>query len=202
MRSLLRLAHAIDTLTGWLGHLATVLVLITIVVGFYNVLARYIGRYIGITLASNLYIELQWYLYSLVFFLGFAYILKHDVNVRVDFLYTNWSPRTQAWVNLLGTILFLIPFCILGIWMTVDPVLSSWGRLPNGNWGLWEMSPDPSGLPRAPLKSMIIIAFATLLLQAVAQLIKYSAIIRDKGELRQAVVAELAAEAEGQGMIS
>ena len=116
--------------------------------GFYNVLARYIGRYIGVHLASNFYIEAQWYLYSLVFFLGFAYILKHDINVRVDFLYTHWSNKTKTWVNLLGTLIFLIPFCIMGIYVTYNPVLSSWGRLPSGLWGAWEMSPDPDGLPR------------------------------------------------------
>jgi TRAP-type mannitol/chloroaromatic compound transport system permease small subunit len=192
MRTLLRMAHAIDALTEWLGRISALLVLITIAVGFYNVVVRYLGRYIGVNLASNVYIEAQWYLYSLTFFLGFAYILKHDINVRVDFLYTNWSPKTQAWINLLGTLLILIPFCVLGIWVTWNPVLSSWGRLPNGAWGAWEMSPDPDGLPRAPLKSMIIVAFGTLLLQAVAQFIKYVAILRGHDE----IVTELAAEVE------
>jgi TRAP-type mannitol/chloroaromatic compound transport system permease small subunit len=80
----------------------------------------------------------------------------------------------------------------MGIWVTFNPVLTSWGRLPSGLWGTWELSPDPDGLPRAPLKSMIIIAFVTLLLQAVAQLIKYIAIIRGRAE----IATELAAEAE------
>lgn len=192
MRTWLRMAHAIDALTEWLGNISTALVIVTIAVGFYNVVARYVGRYIGVNLSSNFYIEAQWYLYSLVFFLGFAYILKHDINVRVDFLYTHWSPKTQAWINLLGTVFFLIPFCIMGIWVTYNPVLSSWGRLPSGEWGTWEVSPDPDGLPRAPLKSMIIFAFATLLLQAIAQCVKYIAIIRGRAD----VMAELAAEAE------
>lgn len=197
MRLLLGFARAVDAFTERMGGLSTLLVLITIIVGFYNVLARYIGRFVGLKLSSNLYIEAQWYLYSLVFLLGFAYILKHDVNVRVDFLYTNWSPKTQAWVNLVGTLLFLIPFCIMGIYVTYDPVLRSWGLLPNGTWGTWEVSPDPEGLPRAPLKSMIIFALATLLLQALAQIIKYIAIIRGADE----VVDELAADAQGQGAI-
>lgn len=192
MRALLRMAYAIDALTEWMGNASTALVIITIAVGFFNVIARYVGRTIGVNLASNVYIEAQWYLYSLVFFLGFAYILKHDINVRVDFLYTHWSPKTKAWVNLLGTLLFLVPFCVMGIWVTFNPVLSSWGRLPNGAWGTWEMSPDPDGLPRAPLKSMIIVAFATLLLQALSQLIKYIAIIRGRAE----IASELAADAE------
>lgn len=197
MRILLRFARGVDRLTERLGELSTVLVLVTIAVGFYNVVVRYTGRFFGIQLSSNLYIELQWYLYSLIFFLGFPYILKHDVNVRVDFLYAHWSPRTRAWVDLVGTLVSLIPFCILGIYVTFGPVLSSWGRLPNGEWGTWEVSPDPNGLPRAPLKSMIIVAFAALLLQALAQLVKYIAVIRGSDQ----VVQELQAEAEGQGPV-
>lgn len=197
MRALLRLAHGIDRFTESLGMLSTFLVLVTITVGFYNVVARYVGRYIGMQLSSNLFIELQWYLYSLVFFLGFAYVLKHDVNVRVDFLYANWSPRRRAWVDLLGTLFLLIPFCLLGIYVTLDPVLASWGQLPNGSWGNWELSPDPDGLPRAPLKSMIIVAFGTLLLQSLAQCAKYVAIIRGYSQ----VAGELEADAQGQGAI-
>ncbi|MCC6169815.1 MAG: TRAP transporter small permease subunit [Caldilineaceae bacterium] len=197
MRALLRLTRGIDRFTESLGTLSTLLVLITLSVGFYNVVARYVGRFIGLQLSSNLFIELQWYLYSLVFFLGFAYILKHDVNVRVDFLYANWSPRRRAWVDLLGTVFLLIPFCLLGIYVTIEPVLASWGRLPSGSWGAWELSPDPNGLPRAPLKSMIIVAFVTLLIQALAQCIKYIAVLRGDAE----TVDKLKTEAEGQGAI-
>jgi TRAP-type mannitol/chloroaromatic compound transport system permease small subunit len=149
------------------------IVLLTIAVGFYNVMARYIGRFMGLQLSSNLFIELQWYLFSITFFLGFPYILKHGSNVRVDFLYTNWSEKRRAWVDFLGTVGFLIPFCILGIWVTVNPVLQSWGMLPNGSWGAWEMSADANGLPRAPIKTMIIVSFGLLLLQGIAQAIKY-----------------------------
>jgi TRAP-type mannitol/chloroaromatic compound transport system permease small subunit len=142
-------------------------------------------------LSSNVYIELQWYLFSMIFFLGFAYVLKHNVNVRVDFLYANWSERTRAWVDFVGTLIFLIPFCILGIYVTINPVMFSWGFLPNGTWGgSIERSPDPDGLLRAPLKSMIIVAFSLLLLQAIAQLIKYAAIISGHSEVAKQIAAE------------
>lgn len=121
---------------------------------------------------------------------GFAYILKHNLNVRVDFWYANWPPRRRALIDFAGTLLFLIPFCILAIVVTINPVLFSWGRLPNGNWGTWEVSPDPDGLPRAPIKSMIIVAFVLLLLQAISQAIKYFAIITNT------VRAEKAAQIE------
>jgi TRAP-type mannitol/chloroaromatic compound transport system permease small subunit len=177
MKSLLRVSRAIDRFTGWIGNLLPILVTVMIAAGFYNVVARYIGRFIGQRLTSNSLIEIQWYLFSLVFFLGFAYILRDNVNVRVDFLYSKWSPKRRALVDLLGSVLFLSTFCIMGIVVTINPVLRSWGRLPNGTWGAWEMSPDPGGLARAPIKSMIIVAFTLLLIQTISQIIKYAAVV-------------------------
>lgn len=85
MDVLLRLAHGIDRLSEGMGKLAIYLTLLLVGIGFYNVAARYIGRFIGQNLSSNSWIELQWYIYSVIFFLIFAYNLRHDVNVRVDF---------------------------------------------------------------------------------------------------------------------
>lgn len=173
MRGLLnKYTQITDIISEKLGWLSMLLVVFTVVIGFYNVVARYLGRFIGMQLSSNVFIETQWYLYSLVFFLGFAYILKHGINVRVDFIYAKWPKERKAKLDFWGHLLFLVPFCIMGIWVTVNPVLSSWGRQPNGTWGTWELSPDPSGLPRAPIKTMIIVAFVLLLLQTVAELIK------------------------------
>lgn len=190
IRALLKFSRAIDKITDIVGSSISWIVLLTVSVGFYNVVARYIGRIIGIKLSSNAAIELQWYLFSLMFFLGFAYILKHGANVRVDFLYSNWTPKRQALVDFIGTVFFLIPFCILGIWVTIDPVLQSWGLLPQGGWGSWEVSPDADGLPRAPIKSMIIVAFAMLLLQAFSQAIKYLAIYKGYPHALESVRAD------------
>jgi TRAP-type mannitol/chloroaromatic compound transport system permease small subunit len=154
--------------------------MLTIAIGFYNVIARYLGRFIGVKLTSNLFIELQWYLFSLTFLLGFSYVLKHGLNVRVDFLYTNWSAKTKAWVDLIGHTLFLTIFCIIGLYVTTHPVLQSWGQLPDGTFGTWELSPDPDGLPRAPIKSIMLVAFGMLFLQTISEIIKNIAII--KGE--------------------
>lgn len=190
MQVLLRVSDAIDALNEWIGSKTAYIVIAMVAIGFVNVVARYVGRFIGTRLTSNAIIELQWYLFSIMFFLGFAYILKHNLNVRVDFWYANWPPRRRALIDFAGTLLFLIPFCILAIVVTINPVLFSWGRLPNGNWGTWEVSPDPDGLPRAPIKSMIIVAFVLLLLQAISQAIKYFAIITNT------VRAEKAAQIE------
>jgi TRAP-type mannitol/chloroaromatic compound transport system permease small subunit len=178
MRVLLGLSHAIDAVTEWLGRFASAFVVLTLAIGFLNVVARYVGRFVGLQLSSNLWLELQWYLNSLTFFLMFPYVLKHNVNVRVDFLYARWSPRRKATVDLMGTLLFLIPFCVLGLWVTWNPVMMSWGRLPDGSFGTWELSPEPSGLPRAPIKSWILVAFTMLLFQALSEIIKYIAVLR------------------------
>ncbi len=198
MRILLKCAHVMDAISEFFGKAATFLVLLTLAVGFGNVIARYLGRFTGQQLSSNRWIETQWYLFSLVFFLMFPYILKHNVNVRVDFLYAKWSPKRQALIDLAGTLIFLVPFCILGIYVTITPVLFSWGRLPDGSWGIWELSPDPNGLPRAPIKTMIIVAFATLLLQAIAQIIKYIAVLIGHTE----VVRELQEDSQGQAPVA
>jgi TRAP-type mannitol/chloroaromatic compound transport system permease small subunit len=178
MRALLRFSRVIDNLSDRLGWIATILVVAVVAIGFFNVVSRYLGYYVGVKLASNLWIELQWYLYSLIFFLGFAYILRHGINVRVDFIYSKWPKKRQALLDFWGHLFFLVPYCIIGIYVTINPVLVSWGRLPNGTWGKWEVSPDPSGLPRAPIKTMIIVAFVFLLLQAISELIKLAAVSR------------------------
>lgn len=184
---LLRFTQLIDRLTDWLGRGLGSLVLLTIAIGFFNVLARYVGRWIGVQLASNIFLELQWYLFSATFFLGFSYLLKHNANVRVDFLYSHWSDRHKAWIDLLGTVFFLIPFCCLGLWVTFIPVLQSWGLQLDGSWGAWELSPDANGLPRAPVKSLILVAFGLLLLQAIAQAVKFLAIAKGYLPISQAI---------------
>ena len=198
MRALLKIARGIDAISEFLGTIANVLVLLVLAVGFYNVLMRYIGRFTGVQLSSNLWIETQWYLFTLIFILMFPYILKHNVNVRVDFLYARWSVRRQALVDLLGTLLILIPFCILALYIGWPWVLKSWGQLPDGSFGTWEVSPDPHGLPRAPIKSMLVVGFTLLLLQAVAQVIKYVAVLTGRTE----VAAELRASPEDQAALA
>jgi TRAP-type mannitol/chloroaromatic compound transport system permease small subunit len=174
---LLKFSQFIDSCADKLGWLSNWLVLLTIGVAFFNVVVRYLGRFIEVQLSSNALLELQWYLFSLTFLLGFVYILRHGENVRVDFLYTNMSEKRRALVDIVGTILFLIPFCILGIWVTFNPILQSWGRSSDGSWGSWEISSDANGLPRAPIKTMIPVALLLLLLQSISQAIKYLAVL-------------------------
>jgi TRAP-type mannitol/chloroaromatic compound transport system permease small subunit len=160
----LRIARAIDSLTGAIGRAVAWLALLMVLIGAFNAVARYLGRFLGVHLSSNAYLELQWYLFSIMFLLGAAYVLREDAHVRVDVLYGRVSARTQSIINILGTLFLLIPFSAFVLWVSTPVVRSS--------WRIREMSPDPGGLPRYPLKAMILVCFALLLLQALAQLIR------------------------------
>jgi TRAP-type mannitol/chloroaromatic compound transport system permease small subunit len=190
LRRMLNFSQRLDLLAEFNGWLSGWLVVLTIGVGFYNVVARYAGRLIGVQLSSNTLIELQWYLFSIVFLLGFPYILKHGANVRVDFLYANWSEQRKALVDFIGTVMFLIPFCVLGFFASFNYVLQSWGRMPDGTWGAAELSLDAGGLPRAPIKTMLLVGFFLLLLQAISQAIKYLAVVKGYTQVAEQLLTE------------
>lgn len=170
MQRWLRLARRIDRLAERTGRMVYWLTLAMVLIGSYNAIARYTDRYTGLGLSSNTWLELQWYLFSLVFLLGAAYGLKHDVHVRVDVIYERLSRRGRAWINLLGTALFLFPFSVLMLVM-------SWPMVRN-SWAVWEQSSDPGGLPRYPIKTLIPIAFLLLIVQGVALTIEQVAVLR------------------------
>jgi TRAP-type mannitol/chloroaromatic compound transport system permease small subunit len=142
-----------------------------VLIGVWNVIGRYVGRFIGQNLTSNGLIEVQWYLFDLVFLLGAAYTLKYDDHVRVDVFYKDRHRKTKAIINIIGVCLFLIPFCAMVIYY-------SWGTIIN-SWRIWEISPDPGGLPRYPIKTMIIVSMIMLIFQGISEAIKNLAIIKE-----------------------
>lgn len=105
------------------------------------------------------------YLHCLVFMMGFAFTLKHDGHVRVDIFYRGFSPRFKAIVNLIGGLLFLIPFCLLIFFISWDYVLAS--------WVIRETSAENNGLPFIYLlKTLMLLMPATLVLQGIAEIIR------------------------------
>jgi len=166
---LLRVSRAIDRGSGALGVVVSWLCLLMVLVGAFNAVARYLGRFIGSNLSSNAYLEAQWYMFSALFLLGAAYTLRTDSHVRVDVLYGRLSARQKALIDLVGGVLFLLPFCFYGIWSSWDYALNSWHEL--------EVSPDPGGLPRYPIKTLIPLSFLLLGVQGVSEIIKRAALL-------------------------
>jgi TRAP-type mannitol/chloroaromatic compound transport system permease small subunit len=166
-----RIVDAVDALSERVGRFASWLVLAVVLLGAWNAVARYVSRFTELQISSNAYLELQWYLFSAIFLLGGAYTLKRDEHVRVDVVHANMHPRRRAKIDIAGTILFLIPFCVFVLWTSWYPVVNSWKIL--------ERSPDPGGLVRYPVKTLIPVAFVLLLLQAIALLIRRIRFLRE-----------------------
>lgn len=156
-----RIVRAIDALSERSGRAVAWLLSLLILICSFNAIARWGGRFIGVNLSSNVYLELQWYLFAAVFLLGGATTLKHGAHVRVDVLHDRFPPRVRRAIEHAGTWLLLIPFCAFLVWISIDPVLHS--------IELREDSPDPGGLPRWWVKPLIPLGAALLLLQGVAE---------------------------------
>ncbi len=137
--------------------------------GACNAVGRYLEPHVGVRLTSNWMLELQWYLFSLVFLLGAPHALRTGGHVRVDVLYEGLPARGRCWIDLIGTVVFLMPFCAFAIWTSIEFVADSWSE--------FEMSNDPGGLPRYPLKTVVPITFALLLLQGISEAVKRAALL-------------------------
>ncbi len=151
--------NKIDNFIEKIGRFNYWLTFIMVIISAYNAIGRYFGKYLQIEITNNALIELQWYSFSIIFLLGAAYGLKHNAHVKVDVIYNLLSDKTRTYINIFGTIFFLIPFCIISIIVSFPAVINSWKVL--------EMSPDPGGLPRYPLKTLIL-----LLIEGISFLLK------------------------------
>jgi len=140
------------------------LTLAMILMGAFNALARYLTRWTGVALSSNAYFDLQWQMFSLIFIFGAAYALRADSHIRVDAVYSRLGMKPRLWIDLVGHLLFLIPFAILMLVTSYPAVRNS--------WAVREASTDPGGLVRYPIKTAILIGAGLLLLQAIAEVIK------------------------------
>ncbi len=155
-----RIATTIEAFSEWSGRATAWLVLAIVLLICYDVMMRYLFQSGSVALQ-----ELEWHLFALLFLFSAAYTYKHDEHVRVDLFYrSRWmNDKRRAWIDLLGNLFFLLPFCVLIIY-------SSWPFVFNA-WQFSEMSPDPGGLPyRYLLKAAIPLAFLMLALQGIAHI--------------------------------
>lgn len=160
MERLTQVANAIDWLNEHIGRLAAWLTTILVVLICADVIFRY-----AFNNTAAWVIELEWHLFALIFLLGGGYAFKHDRHVRVDLFYANFSKRDKALINLLGSLLLLLPWCsIITIYAFQYASLS---------FDLKEASPDPGGLPAIYLiKSVVAIGFFLLFLQGISLAIR------------------------------
>lgn len=119
--------------------------------------------------------EMEWHIFSIVILFGLGYALKEEAHVRVDFLYDNFSPKTKAMINIIGTLLFLFPFALLIIFGSYEFVMDAYTTQ--------EISEDPGGLThRWIIKAMIPAGFIFLLFAGVAYLLKNIILFKEAKE--------------------
>ena len=159
--ALVQLIDRVNAGAAWMARWA---MLVMLAVGIWNVIGRYLGSGLGLNLSSNGLIEAQWYLFDLIFLLGMGWTLRKDGHVRVDVLQNRWSPRLRRRVELNSLLLLLLPFAFGVMAISIDPALRS--------WSIGELSPDPGGLPRTWVKSLIPLGFLLLGLQGVAEALR------------------------------
>lgn len=159
MKMLLRLAGWIDAMNKRIGRIAVWLILLSCLVSAVNATVRY-----AFDMGSNAWLELQWYMFAGVVLLGAPHVLKMNEHVRVDILYSRLKPRSQATLDLVGMIVFLLPGVIFLAWSSVPTVLTSYAT--------GEMSGNAGGLLRWPVKALLPIGFGLLAIQGISEIIK------------------------------
>ena len=169
MRALLALARLIDETNERVGRAVAWLVLAAVLVSVGNAITRY-----ALNVGSNAWLEAQWYLFAAIFLLAAGWALKRNAHVRIDVLSGRLSARTKAWLDIFGSVFFLMPMALLILYLSWPMFLQSY----TGN----EVSSDAGGLVRWPVKLLIPVGFALLVLQGVAEIIKRMAFLRGATE--------------------
>jgi TRAP-type mannitol/chloroaromatic compound transport system permease small subunit len=166
LQSLLKLSQGIDAVTRWTGKRLAWLILVAVIISAINAIVRK-----TFDVSSNSWLELQWVLFGIVFLLCSPWTLLDNEHIRIDIVNNLFSRRGRNIVDLVGHIFFLLPLCIVMI-VTGGPFFAR-------SYEINEQSGNAGGLPQWPAKSLIVIAFALLLAQAISELIKRIAVMRD-----------------------
>jgi TRAP-type mannitol/chloroaromatic compound transport system permease small subunit len=197
MNLLLATSRQIDRFNEGIGNLIRWLVLAAVLISAGNAIVRK-----AFSIGSNSMLEIQWYLFAAVFMLGAGYAFLRNVHVRIDFVSSKLSKRTNTIIDILGIIIFLIPLCLILINLSWPLFYSA--------WKIGETSTNAGGLIRWPVLILIPLGFGLLLLQAFSELIKRFAFLKglipepfslESTKSDEELLAEqLAAEAEKKNM--
>lgn len=167
MNALLAFSRAIDGFTERIGRIVYWLVLVVVLISAANATVRKIFNY-----SSNSYLEIQWYLFSVIFLFGAGYTFLRNEHVRIDIIQGKVSPRAQNWIDVFGIVLFLMPMSIIIMWLSWPLFTDSLAR--------HEVSTNAGGLAIWPARLMVPIGFALLIVQGVSELIKRIAFLRGR----------------------
>ena len=168
MRILMRAAALVDGLNERVGKSVYWLVLVAVLVSAGNAIIRKIFN-----MSSNAFLELQWYLFSAVFLLGAGFTLLRNEHVRIDVLADRLSPRAQAFIDIFGTVFFLLPMTLLMVWLSWPIFIRTYTH--------GEISTNAGGLLIWPARLLVPIGFALLSLQGLSELVKRIAFVTGKG---------------------
>ena len=165
MDALLKFSSGVDALSSQIGRFIRWLVLASVLISAGNAIIRKIFN-----VSSNAFLEIQWYLFAGVFLLGAGFAFMRNAHVRIDFISSKLSKRTNALIDIAGIIVFLIPLSLIMVWLSWPLFTSAWTS--------GEMSQNAGGLIRWPAYLLMPAGFGLLLIQALSELVKRIAFLR------------------------
>jgi len=165
LNALLSLSRAIDWLNERVGRVTYWLVLVAVLISAANAVVRK-----AFNVSSNSFLEIQWYLFSAIFLFCAGYTLLHNRHVRIDVIAGRLSPKAQAWIDILGTLFFLMPMSIIVMWLSWPVFVMALER--------HEVSSNTGGLIIWPARLLVPIGFFLLIIQGVSELIKRVAFLK------------------------
>jgi TRAP-type mannitol/chloroaromatic compound transport system permease small subunit len=163
--ALLKLSATVDSFSNLIGKLIRWLVLGSVLISAGNAIIRK-----AFNISSNGFLEIQWYLFAGVFLLGSGFAFMRNVHVRIDFISSKLSKRTNTIIDILGIVVFIVPLCLMMVWLSW-PLFST--ALATG-----EMSQNAGGLIRWPAYLLMPLGFGLLLVQALSELVKRIAYLK------------------------
>jgi TRAP-type mannitol/chloroaromatic compound transport system permease small subunit len=168
MQLLLKVSRLIDALNERVGRLVYWLVLAAVLLSAGNAIVRKLFN-----MSSNSLLEAQWYLFSAVFLLCSGYTLLRNEHVRIDVIVGRLSTKAQTWVDILGTIFFLLPMALLFIYLSWPIFVRTFTHN--------EISTNAGGLLIWPARLLVPIGFTLLALQGFSELVKRIAFLAGAG---------------------
>jgi len=181
LKNLLALSRLIDAINEFVGRATYWLILAAVLISAGNAMIRY-----AFNMSSNAWLEIQWYLFSAVFLFCAGYTLLHNQHIRIDVVTGHLSKRAQAWIDIFGTLFFLLPMALTIMWLAWPVFVDAYQR--------HEVSTNAGGLIIWPARLMVPVGFLLLVLQGCSELIKRVAflggLIPDPSEKREEPSAE------------